>query len=118
MITFFPHTLHRKLDRVRPSLAKVSVERILPCFNANIARSAGDAFVRELDVSKITLRLKEKQDKKGDNEHDNDHTIAKLQGNTLDVLQKCLVRIQRIGICIPLLMTFTVQTDGANTKGH
>ena len=62
-------------------------------FSANIALLAGEAFVRELDVSKITLRLKEKQDKKGDNEHENDHTIAKLQGNTLDVLQKCLVRI-------------------------
>lgn len=71
----------------------MSVDRILACFSANIARSAGDAFVRELDVSKITLRLKEKQDKKGDNEHDNDHTIAKLQGNTLDVLQRCLVRL-------------------------
>lgn len=62
-------------------------------YRANTACLAGDAFVRELDVSKITLRLKEKQDRKGDNEHDNDHTIAKLQGNTLDVLQRCLVRI-------------------------
>ena len=71
----------------------MSVERILVRLGANIAWLAGDAFVRELDVSKITLRLKEKQDKKGDNEHDDDHTIAKLQGNTLDVLQRCLVRI-------------------------
>lgn len=94
MTTYFLHTPHRKLDRDRPNLAKVSDDIILTCFSANIARSAGDAFVRELDVSKITLRLKEKQDKKGDNEHDNDHTIAKLQGNTLDVLQRCLVRIE------------------------
>lgn len=71
----------------------MSVDVIRTYLNANIALLAGDAFVRELDVSKITLRLKEKQDKKGDNEHDNDHTIAKLQGNTLDVLQKCLVRV-------------------------
>ena len=69
------------------------MDRIWTYLNANIALLAGDAFVRELDVSKITLRLKEKQDKKGDNEHDNDHTVAKLQGNTLDVLQRCLVRI-------------------------
>lgn len=54
---------------------------------------AGEAFVRELDVSKITLRIKEKQDKKGD-EH-NDHTIAKLVGGTLDTLQRCLVRPAR-----------------------
>ena len=42
-------------------------------------------------MSRITLRLKEKQDKKGDND-DEEHTIAKLHGNTLDILQKCLVK--------------------------
>jgi len=52
---------------------------------------AGDAFIRELEVSRITLRLKEKQDKKGDNGNE-EHTIAKLHGNTLDILQRCLVR--------------------------
>lgn len=93
MTIYFPHTPHRKQDRDRPSLTKVSGDEIMAFFGANIARLAGDAFVRELDVSKITLRLKEKQDKRGDNDHDNDHTIAKLQGNTLDVLQRCLVRI-------------------------
>ena len=82
-----------------------------------MTRLAGDAFVRELDVSKITLRLKEKQDKKGDNEHDNDHTIAKLQGNTLDVLQKCLVRIHYLSIYVRLMMTFLVQANRTNTKG-
>ena len=46
--------------------------------------------MRELDVSRITLRLKEKQDKKGDNGNE-EHTIAKLQGNTIDILQRCLV---------------------------
>lgn len=51
---------------------------------------AGDAFVRELDMSQITLRLKEKQDRKGENDDEED-TIAKLQGNTLDILQRCLV---------------------------
>ena len=97
---------------------KVSVARFLASFSANIARLAGDAFVRELDVSKITLRLKEKQDKKGDNEHDNDHTIAKLQGNTLDVLQRCLVRVQRVIVGISLIVTFAVQTDRVDTKGR
>ena len=51
---------------------------------------AGDAFVRELDFSRITLRLKEKQDKKGDS--DPEDTVAQLQGRTLDTLQRCLVR--------------------------
>ncbi|KAJ9289367.1 hypothetical protein DTO021C3_3193 [Paecilomyces variotii] len=46
----------------------------------------GDAFVRELDASKITLRLVEKTDKEGDD----NHTIAKLTGETLPTLQRCL----------------------------
>lgn len=50
----------------------------------------GDAFVRELEFSKVTLRLVEKTDKKG--EEDGDHAIAKLTGSTLTTLQQCLVR--------------------------
>ena len=42
-------------------------------------------------MSKITLRLKEKHDKKG--EDNPNQTIAKLVGNTLDTLQRCLVSI-------------------------
>ncbi|KAF2186388.1 tricalbin [Zopfia rhizophila CBS 207.26] len=48
----------------------------------------GDTMVRELDFSKITLRLVEKIDRKG--EGDEDHIIAKLTGNTLDTLRRCL----------------------------
>jgi C2 domain len=50
----------------------------------------GDAFVRELDVSQITLRLTEKTDNKG--EGDQDHVIAKLKGPTLTTLQQCLYK--------------------------
>lgn len=50
----------------------------------------GDAMVRELDVSKITLRLVEKSDNKG--EGDDDHVIAKLTGPTLQTLQQCLYK--------------------------
>ena len=46
-------------------------------------------MVRELDFSKITLRIIEHIDKKG--EGDEDHVIAKLTGNTLDTLRRCLV---------------------------
>jgi len=46
--------------------------------------------VRELDFSRITLRLKEKHDKKGDD--DGEDVVAKLTGSTLDTLQRCLVR--------------------------
>jgi Ca2+-dependent lipid-binding protein len=47
-------------------------------------------MVRELDVSKITLRLTEKTDNKGKEEHDD--VIAKLTGQTLPTLQQCLYR--------------------------
>ena len=54
----------------------------------------GDAFVRELEYSKITLRLVEKTDKKG--EEEGDHALAKLSGSTLTTLQNCLVRISAV----------------------
>src|SRR5689334_19645139 len=51
----------------------------------------GDAFVRELDVSRITVRLVEKTDKDGKGT-DSEHVIAKLQGNTLQTIQQCLYK--------------------------
>ena len=45
-------------------------------------------MVRELDFSKITLRIIEHIDKDG--EGDDDHVIAKLTGNTVDTLRRCL----------------------------
>ncbi|KAL5118587.1 Tricalbin-2 [Pleosporales sp. CAS-2024a] len=48
----------------------------------------GDVMIRELDFSKITLRLIEQTNKDGDG--DEDHVIAKLTGNTVDTLRKCL----------------------------
>ena len=71
-------------------------DMVFPSFSSAKAKTrqvqfgeVGDAMVRELDVSKITLRLKAKHDKKGE-EHE-ESTIAKLQGQTLQTLQKCLV---------------------------
>jgi Ca2+-dependent lipid-binding protein len=46
-------------------------------------------MIRELDFSKITIRIIEHEDKKGEGE--DDHIIAKLTGNTLDTLRRCLV---------------------------
>ena len=80
---------------------------------------AGDAFIRELDVSRVTLRLNEKQDKKGDSDHD-EHTIAKLHGNTIDVLQRCLVSRLMLPPTAPTAPTdniLAVQTHGASLKG-
>ncbi|MCJ1391843.1 hypothetical protein MMC18_004710 [Xylographa bjoerkii] len=49
----------------------------------------GDAMVRELDMSRITLRLVQKEDKKG-GEQGAENVFAKLVGDTLQVLQKSL----------------------------
>lgn len=50
--------------------------------------SVGEAFVRELEFSKITLRLVRK-----DNAHESseEHIISKLTGDTLPTLQRILV---------------------------
>ncbi|TPX21172.1 hypothetical protein DIZ76_015126 [Coccidioides immitis] len=72
-------------------------DHAFPCYTSNKARSkhitfndVGDAFVRELEFSKITLRLVEKSDSKGDDDHDG--AIAKLSGPTLTTLQQCLYK--------------------------
>jgi hypothetical protein len=50
-------------------------------------------MIRELDFSKITLRIMEHVD--NDGEDHGDHVIAKLTGNTIDTLRKALASIQR-----------------------
>lgn len=87
-------------------------DMVFPSYTSSKARQrnhtfgeTGDAFVRELDVSQITLRLTEKTDKKGDS--DPDHVIAKLKGPTLTTLQQCLYK--------PTELTMK-GTDGALSK--
>ncbi len=50
----------------------------------------GDCFIRELEFSRLTLKVREKREKPGE-ERDEDHTVARLAGNTLDTLKQCLV---------------------------
>ncbi|RYP42912.1 hypothetical protein DL770_011954 [Monosporascus sp. CRB-9-2] len=49
----------------------------------------GDCFIRELEFSRLTLKVREKREKPGE-ERDEDHTVARLSGNTLDTLKQCL----------------------------
>lgn len=72
-------------DMVFPSFSSAKVKSKHTQFG-----EIGDAFVRELDFSKITLRLKEKTDKKGE-EDKSDTTTARLTGSTMDTLLRCLV---------------------------
>ncbi|KAF2644633.1 tricalbin [Massarina eburnea CBS 473.64] len=70
-------------DMAFPSYSSAKIKSKNMTFN-----EVGDTMVRELDFSKITLRIIEHIDKKGEN--DEDHVIAKLTGNTLDTLRRCL----------------------------
>ncbi|KAI9891147.1 MAG: hypothetical protein M1814_002990 [Vezdaea aestivalis] len=70
-------------------------DMLFPSYTSSKIRSrsvkleeTGDTVVRELDLSKITLRLKEKTDHKGGDKED--HTIAKLVGETLQTLKQSL----------------------------
>lgn len=72
-------------------------DHVFPAYTSSKARTRhavfneiGDAFIRELEFSRITLRLSNKTDRKGD--EDNDHIIAKLAGPTLPTLQQCLYK--------------------------
>lgn len=87
-------------------------DMVFPSYTSSKARQRshkfgeiGDAFVRELEVSQITLRLTEKTDNKG--EGDQDHVIARLRGSTLTTLQKCLYK--------PTELTMK-GTDGASSR--
>ncbi|EMD88413.1 hypothetical protein COCC4DRAFT_84314 [Bipolaris maydis ATCC 48331] len=59
---------------------------IMPYDSDQVA--VGDTMIRELDFSKITLRIMEHND--NDSEDQDDHVIAKLTGNTIDTLRKAL----------------------------
>lgn len=70
-----------------------------PSYVSSVAKSKthqfdeiGDCFIRELEFSKLTICVKEKGGKQGDDDK-NDHLLAKLTGNTLDTLKQCLVRL-------------------------
>ncbi|EGE01667.1 membrane bound C2 domain-containing protein [Trichophyton equinum CBS 127.97] len=62
-----------------------------PTFNVHMVfGDVGDAFVPEMEFSKITLRLVDKSDRHSDDSEDN--SIAKLSGPTLATLQQCLYK--------------------------
>ncbi|KAL2023456.1 hypothetical protein VTK56DRAFT_2452 [Thermocarpiscus australiensis] len=47
----------------------------------------GDCFIRELEFSRLTIKISERTDKQ---EGSKQHTLARLSGNTLDTLKQCL----------------------------
>jgi len=88
--------LDAELTHTNVHVEVVIDDMVFPSYSSSTVRSRkttldeiGDCFVRELDFSKITLRLREKGNSKGDEKKDN--TIARLSGPTIDTLKQCLV---------------------------
>lgn len=73
-------------------------DMVFPSYTSSVIRGKkskldeiGDCFVRELDFSKITLRVREKGKLKGDHDKDRNDVWAKLTGDTIVTLKQCLV---------------------------
>lgn len=82
------HHTPQRSDRRCRRLTIVS----LPCFSSDIHTKrflVGEAVVRELEWSKITLRIREDNKKEAEGD-DEDHFIGRLKGNTFDTLKQCL----------------------------
>ena len=61
----------------------------------------GDCFIREIDFSRLTLKIRDRgTDKKED---EKERTLGRLTGNTLDTLKQCLV-----SFCLFLFVFFLV----------
>ncbi|KAI1005415.1 Uncharacterized protein K3495_g2798 [Podosphaera aphanis] len=90
-----------KLISVDVSKTNVHVEIIMddmafPSYSSPLIRSKnttldeyGDCVVRELDVSKITFRIREKGKTQGEGKKNKDQTLARLTKNSLDTLKQC-----------------------------
>lgn len=69
-----------------------------PSYTSSVAKQRknqfdeiGDCFIRELEFSKLTIKVCERSEKQeGGNKQ---HTLARLTGNTLDTLKQCLVSV-------------------------
>lgn len=72
-------------DMLFPSYSSPKVRAREQTFN-----DFGDAVVRELDFSRITLRVIERVNKEGEGKEE--RVIAKLTGPTLDTLRRCLYK--------------------------
>ncbi|PWY62747.1 membrane bound C2 domain protein vp115 [Aspergillus eucalypticola CBS 122712] len=83
-----------QLSRPNVQVEVLMDDYMFPAYSSPKVRSktakiddVGDAFVRELEFSKITLRIIDKNNTKDESD---DHTVAKLTGDTLTTLQRIL----------------------------
>ena len=90
------------MSQVDCYLEVIMDDNVFPAYTSAKTRSrqytfneTGDAMIRELDLSKITLRLVAKEDKRG--EGGNDESVkAKLTGDTMAILKQALVCMTRM----------------------
>lgn len=75
--------------KIRGRSSKIEDSRFPGPCDIQLTGVVGDAFIRELDSSQVTLRVVEKNDPRDDSE---EHVVAKLTGDTLPTLQRILVR--------------------------
>ncbi|KAI4671195.1 uncharacterized protein J4E88_009228 [Alternaria novae-zelandiae] len=76
------------VDVIMDDMAYASYSSTKIRSNKMTFNDVGDTMIRELDFSKITLRIIEHIDNDGDDH--GDHVIAKLTGNTIDTLRRSL----------------------------
>ncbi|KAI0970202.1 C2 domain-containing protein [Xylaria arbuscula] len=88
--------LEGEMPKVGTHLEIFVDDMLYPSYASGTAKSQvfkfdeiGDCFIRELEFSKLTLKICEKREKPGE-ERDEDHTISKLTGNTMETLKQCL----------------------------
>lgn len=90
------HLMEGEMPKSGTHLEVYVDDMLFPSYISGTAKSKhfkfdeiGDCFIRELDFSRINLKVREKREKPGE-DRDEDHTVARLSGNTLDTLKQCL----------------------------
>ena len=93
--------LHAELIRTNVLVEVCVDDMAYPSYISSTIRSRkvnideiGDCFIRELDFSRLTIRLRDAGDKRassGGGDEKTHYYVAKLTGNTLDTLKQCLV---------------------------
>ncbi|KFY65048.1 hypothetical protein V497_01494 [Pseudogymnoascus sp. VKM F-4516 (FW-969)] len=88
--------LEADLQETNTHLEVLVDDHLFPSYSSAVARTKqltfdeiGDCFIRELEFSRLTIRLSKKGDVRGDDD-DDDRIVASLTGNTMDTVKQCL----------------------------
>jgi Ca2+-dependent lipid-binding protein len=105
--------LDAELSETHTQVEVLVDDMLFPSYTSAVAKTKrltfdeiGDCFIRELEFSKLTIRLREKG---SGNEEDKDKTVARLVGGTLETLKQCLV-------CPPSNTPDIARTDNAQNN--